>query len=605
MKSGFTSQFVDLFFEHTVRRLKHRYILILMILARFISAIAAGVGYYYVWISISHSRSYLWIMLAITGVFVIIETFIVIRFSLRKSQAILTFLAGNTKQAEQSEDKKLFNTAWTEAIEFPERVFIFETKAALLLIGLPILAVAMYFSNLNPDDIFNYLTGFLIALIVGMIHLWFFYERMMIPVLSRLARFDKKLLIKPVVPPRFSINSRMTFIAVVITVIPILFLWTLAYKTVFSILLIGGAGTDAETILSDFQKNFVIVGFLSVGLSIVIARLSVSSFARSLNSIIAELQQINTGDLTQTVLINARDELGQLSVAFNQLIASIGYLVEEIQDAGALIISSSFNVLRVSKEQERDSSHQAASINEISSTAQQLAASFKQIVDQAKNGEQMAGDTLHQAQMGQQLIDKNVEAFRQIRTHSRETIGLSQQFIEQSRKINQIFEVIQSIVAQTKMIALNASIEAASAGSAGRRFSVIATEVRTLADESTELLSEIARTVRVLQDSTSAMAASIQTEIQTIEDGVEHAEHIQQVFDEILGMAEKNAGAVKNIASVAAQQRSAQEQVVSSIQQIAEVADKMASASKTLNDLTVQMDDLARKLSLSVQNYQT
>ncbi len=600
------------FFQFFLSRFKSRYVLAMMLISRIISVIAGLCGYYYAEINIDipGTGAFRWIMIISLIIFLSIETYIVIRYSLRITRHLSAYLDENSPP--DSDQTNFYENIWQELLDFPEKQVIYETKLLILLIALPLSVVGSIYLIFSYGILskfsFYVLSQLMIGIIIGiafaMINLWFFYERFVIPVLQNVAVAEPNLFYVPIESAQIKIHKRLTFIFISIVIIPLVMIWAFFYQAIQKISLNEQTAID-NIIMKDFNVRVIIVTLLTLVLALVFSRLLANSISRPIDTMLPQIGRIARGDLRGFISVISRNEVGELAVACNQLIQSIRFLVKEIKNADAMIISSSFHVLNVSKHQKSDAANQVTSIVQIQATAEELARSFSQIVDRANTGQNLAGNTLTQARKGQKLIDKNAEALQKIREQSQNSIEKTQNFVSQSQQINQIFETIQTIVAQTKMIALNASIEAAGSGAGGRRFSVIASEIRKLADQSTKLLTEISRTVHVLQASTIEMIDSLETEIQTIEGGVTHAKRIQQVFKNILDMTEENAESVKQISGVASQQTIAHEQIVESIAQMSETANKIAESSNNLSDLTVQFDELARKLSTSVQDFKT
>lgn len=594
------NRLIDTFYLRILRKFKGHYLTAIVLMGRLLIILAAIGAYFYGQLNQNPNPSptlntaiIVALVLGLT-----IESVLATRYTRRLIVYLTPYLAG------QSDDNLFYENAWNELLGFPEKLAIFEAKMILLLVGLPPALIIMIQSRFASGAIITASMAMLIGLAVVIIALWFFYERATLPLIRKLVGEKPELLNIPVEPTRMGLRKRLTLVFTLLSVTPILVLAAFFHQTIHELMMQADVQL-AEPVIRSFINNATVVTLLTFVVVIFFAQLLASSISRPINIMLPQIDKITQGDLRESITVITRNEAGQLAISFNQLMQSIRFLVDEMQNASAMIISSSFHVLSVAQQQREDAANLSTSVSEIQVTAEQLAHSFKRIISRASAGQQLANNTLNQAQKGQELIDRNADAFRKIREQSRISIDKTQHFVTQSNQITQIFETIQTIVAQTKMIALNASIEAAGSGTTGHRFSVIAAEIRKLADKSTELLSEISRTVRVLQDSTLDMADSIEQEIQTVEYGYQHAERIQEVFKEILNMTESNARSVHEISGVASQQNIAHEQIVNGIRQISDVATKIEQSSHKLNELTVQMDELARQLSLSTKQFQT
>jgi len=577
----------------------------MILTSRLAVLLIALAGFYFIHINITNiiNITNLWtisfkqVVMAIFVITISAQIYLVIRRAEKLTPNILAYLD------ESSDETTFFENVWYEVLNLPECLILYEAKLNIFFIILPIILTSFIFST-SLISIIHSILGVMVGVLLELIGMWFFYERMIMPLLQKTASDEPSLFHIPIEPTKVSIRTRLTIIFTSIVTIPIFILSSFFYRTIEKVNSYSRYPIEIE-VVQHFIDNAIIVAVITFIGAIIFARLLALSISRPIHLMMPQIEKITMGDLRGSISVISRNENGELAVAFNQLIQSIRFLVEEIQNAGAMIVGSSFHILTISQEQKSDAADQAASLAEFQSTTEELSHSLRQIVDQAQTGQELATETLQEALKGQDLIENNVEAFRRIREQSRASIEKVQHFVSQSNQITQIFEAIQTIVAQTKMIALNASIEAADSGSTSRRFSVIAAQIRNLSDQSTALLSQVSRMVNVLQTSTMDMAHSIELEIQTIEDGVSHAEKIQTVFDEILQMTENNATSVREISSVASQQAAAQEEIVNGIHLISDVANKISDSNNRLNELTVQLDELSRKMSFSVQQFQS
>lgn len=309
------------------------------------------------------------------------------------------------------------------------------------------------------------------------------------------------------------------------------------------------------------------------------------------------------GDLTKTVPIKSKDEIGQLAEAFNQMIYNLGSLVKHIQDGGMQIGSSSREILVASEEQASGSTEQASAVNEISVTMGELAATSKQIADNASSVTDMAEQTLSSAQAGKETVNDSVEGMEEIREATEQIAGRILELGQKSQDIGRIIEMISSIADRTDLLALNAAIEAAKAGEAGRGFTVLAGEIRILAENVVDSTRQITELITQIQSSTNASVMAMEEGTKKVERGVELANKTGESLDEILDMIERTTSSSRQITMSTQQQQSASDQAVAAMNEIAEVTRQSETTAKRTATVAKELAGLSGDLEKAVEQF--
>jgi len=275
----------------------------------------------------------------------------------------------------------------------------------------------------------------------------------------------------------------------------------------------------------------------------------------------------------------------------------ISVLISKIASAASKINKTSTEILASSEEQSAYSSQQAASINETTATMEELATVTKQIANYAEQVVQIAQQTTSNAEKGYQSVLDTVSSMKEIKKKNEMSAQEILSLGERSQKIGQVMRIINNIASQTKLIAFNASIEASAAGDIGKRFGVVATEVRRLADNVVQSTDEIKKIITEIQKSTNRLVFVSEEETKKIDEGVLLSENSGEALKQILQIVSKTNQAAKQISLITQQQRTASDQVVTALKEISHGASESVKSNKIINTAISDLDELSDDLS--------
>ncbi len=330
-------------------------------------------------------------------------------------------------------------------------------------------------------------------------------------------------------------------------------------------------GIVKSAVAGDFSKRVPVEGKSGFMLNLATAMNGLcDNVARALDDLLKMLSALADGDLTQRISAEYQGAFAQLKNDANAMAERIGSTIAEIKQSAREVTNAAAEISTSTTDLSQRTEEQAASLEQTSASREEISATVKKNAENAQQVNQFAGETRQVAERGGAVVGDAVGAMARIE--------------ESSRKISDIIGVIDEIARQTNLLALNAAVEAARAGEAGRGFAVVATEVRSLAQRS----SQAAKDIKELITNSSSQ----------VKDGVDLVNRTGTSLTEIVASIKKVAGIVSDIAAASAEQATGLEQVNKALAQMDEgtqqnsaLVQENAATAKTLEHQAIAMDE--------------
>lgn len=252
-------------------------------------------------------------------------------------------------------------------------------------------------------------------------------------------------------------------------------------------------------------------------------------------------------------------------------------------------------------EQATIASQQSAAVAEITSTTEELSASAYQIAEHAKSVVEIAGKTWDNTKQGAVAIESIIMKMGDINSDSQDNIAEILDLGKKSREIAKVMEIINTIADQTKLIAFNAALEAASAGESGKRFGVVAAEIRRLANSVMESTDEIEDRINEIQAAINRLVVSSEKSAKVIQEGMEHSTDTATLLMEMVDAAQSTTEAAKQISLSTQQQRTASSQVVMALKEIVSGSSQTTTSVNQIKIITSELMALSENLQNSVE----
>ena len=257
----------------------------------------------------------------------------------------------------------------------------------------------------------------------------------------------------------------------------------------------------AYSMLSEFRASAVVATVIAVVAIIALLGLLIRLLIQPLHVMTRAMEDIadGEGDLTRRLAIQGNDEFGLLGTAFNRFVERIHGSIREVCSATGQVNEVALRVVAASNSSMLNCDQQASRTSSVVAAINQLGATAQEIARNAAQASSQASEARHLAEDGQHVVERNIVAINQLSSVLSASSRHIESLSDKTVNIEQILDVISSISQQTNLLALNAAIEAARAGEAGRGFAVVADEVRNLAHRTQQSAEQVQRMIEELQ----------------------------------------------------------------------------------------------------------
>jgi twitching motility protein PilJ len=315
-----------------------------------------------------------------------------------------------------------------------------------------------------------------------------------------------------------------------------------------------------------------------------------------------EMGDLADGDLTVRATVS-EDITGAIADSVNYTVEELAVLVRRINDAALRVTSASNAAQTTSNELLAATEVQSTEIRSANAAVLEMADSMKQVSSSALESARVANASLEAAQKGSAAVSNSISGMNEIRTQIQETSKRIKRLGESSQEIGEIVELISDITEQTNVLALNAAIQAASAGEAGRGFSVVAEEVQRLAERSGEATKQIAAIVKTIQTDTHDAVAAMEHSTQGVVEGAKLSDAAGQALNEISSVSQDLARLIQAISADTQTQADIATKVADSMQDILRITGQTTTSTQQTAVSIGELTELAVELKGSVSGF--
>ncbi|MCL9800407.1 methyl-accepting chemotaxis protein [Pseudomonas sp. AKS31] len=368
--------------------------------------------------------------------------------------------------------------------------------------------------------------------------------------------------------------------------------------------------TDAKTAATKAGEHYdsavtgiIIVAVIAALATVLLAWLLTRSIVTPLNRAVLAAQTIADGNLSKTIEIDGKDEATQLLQALATMQSNLRKTIEQIAGSATQLGAAAEELSAVTEEASRGLQQQNNEIEQAATAVNEMTAAVEEVARNAVSTSEASNQSTHAAREGRDQVVKTVDAIQTMTHDVQNTAHMIEGLAAQGRDIGKVLDVIRAIAEQTNLLALNAAIEAARAGEAGRGFAVVADEVRALAHRTAQSTQEIEKMVAGIQNGTGEAVSSMQQSNQRTQTTLEMARAagvaLEQITQSIHQINERNLV----IASASEEQAQVSREVDRNLVNIRDLATQSAAGANQTSAATHELSRLAVDLNAMVARF--
>ncbi|MDD2056180.1 methyl-accepting chemotaxis protein [Pseudomonas sp. GD03860] len=328
------------------------------------------------------------------------------------------------------------------------------------------------------------------------------------------------------------------------------------------------------------------------------------SLIEPIRGLIEYVAQLSQGRFEARVATDRQDELGRLAVAANTLRDFLADTIARLQNNAGELETASGELRTLAGSMARGTDDQFQRTDQVATAMHEMSATAQEVARHAAEAAKAADDADHNAQAGEQVMQATIATIAMVNQEIAGTASVIRNLEGDSARIGKVLEVIRGIAEQTNLLALNAAIEAARAGEAGRGFAVVADEVRSLAQRTAASIAEINQIISAVQSGALEAVKAIESGQQRSEEGAEQVQHAGQMLQRITVAVEAIRDMNRQIATAAEEQTSVAEDISRNLVEITRIAtanqqavQHTEQAGHRLHGLSGQLGEVTARLS--------
>ena len=330
-------------------------------------------------------------------------------------------------------------------------------------------------------------------------------------------------------------------------------------------------------------------------------RLESEQFKERVHQLCEHLTQVAQGDLSQQTMEKGGDELAELGRNINTMVGSLANMSQQTESTIQALSTSLEEVQQAAHSQSAGATQQAAAINQTTTTLEEIRAVSGQTLEKAQVLGRTAERAREEGDQGHQAVKNALDAMRgilkKVDTIATTILSLS----EQTGRIGEITSAVNNLAQQSKMLALNASIEAAKAGEAGKGFAVVADEVKNLAEQSQQFTTQVHRILEEIRHATDKAVMATEDGAKEVDIGANLTEQAGSTMQKLLEVLRQNSIAGQQIVAAVRQEVAGIEQIGTAMSEINKVTAQFVASTRQTVQATDDLGELSANLQESIR----
>ena len=322
-----------------------------------------------------------------------------------------------------------------------------------------------------------------------------------------------------------------------------------------------------------------------------------------INDFSSSAHQIAQGDLSARISLASRDELQQVAASFNEIVGAFSGLIRNVQQSVNQLSDAARSMADASGQISQSTLLQSEAASSMAAAIEQMTVGVDHISKNAEDAHALSSQSGEVSARGGVIVGTVVNGIEQIAGTVRQSAGLIEELGHHSEQISAIVNVIKEIADQTNLLALNAAIEAARAGEAGRGFAVVADEVRKLAERTAKSTHEITAMIDAIQGGTRKAVSSMEEGVGRVDQGVDLARQAGEAMAQIQTGAQQVVEMVRDISGSLREQSAASTEIAQNVERIAQMAEENTGAVSENAATAERLEHLAEALQAEINRF--
>ena len=362
---------------------------------------------------------------------------------------------------------------------------------------------------------------------------------------------------------------------------------------------------ETKDIISKINKVVIIGSIILIGLFIITTVFIILSINKSIRTVVEAAKEVASGDLTHTVELDSRDEMGIMAAELNSMLKKLNNVFTAISRETERVFTYAENLSDSSDNLQKGSAEQKMQVDQVVTASSEMSQTIIEMAKNAADASEATKKSFEAAQKGSNVSEETKQKITNLVESVSEASEAIARLGKSADEIGEILSVIQEIADQTNLLALNAAIEAARAGEHGRGFSVVADEVKKLAERTGKATEEIAGKIKTNQKETEGVIQSMQKGKTIADEAITTATDAGEALNTIVSGSEDVMDMVQRIAIATEEQSSAAEEVSQTMDNTAEVINQNSLLSEDVKKASGELVLLAKELKAQVGNFKT